>query len=63
MGCLFAAIIGCSNPVFGALMIKAIFVMLFLQPSEYSQASEKMNSWVVYMLILAGVVFCSATLR
>ena len=63
MGCLFAAIIGCCNPVFGALMIKAIFVMLFLQPSEYSQASEKMNSWVVYMLILAGVVFCSATLR
>jgi len=36
LGCLFAAIVGCANPVFGGLMIKAIFVMLFLQPSEYS---------------------------
>jgi hypothetical protein len=30
LGCLFAAIVGCCNPVFGGLMIKAIFVMLFL---------------------------------
>lgn len=30
LGCLFAAILGCSNSVFGALMIKGIFTMLFL---------------------------------
>ena len=30
LGCLFAAILGCCNSVFGALMIKGIFTMLFL---------------------------------
>ena len=30
LGCLFAAIVGCCNPVFGALMIKGIFTMLFI---------------------------------
>jgi hypothetical protein len=44
-------------------MIKCIFTMLFLKPDEYNLASEKMNSWVVYMLGLAIIVFVGVTLR
>ena len=63
VGCIFCALVGLANPIFGALMIKGIFTMLFLRPDEYSQASDKMNGWVGYMLILAAVVFVGVTLR
>lgn len=44
-------------------MIKCVFTMLFLKPDEYNLASEKMNSWVLYMFILAIIVFVGVTLR
>jgi len=56
VGTFMAACIGLLNPVFGALMMKCTFGMLYISNSNET-ASEVMNRWAMWLAIAAAGMF------
>lgn len=61
LGVFFSAVLGATAPVFGALMMKCTFSMLFL--TSGAAASSEMNKWVLGLLIIAIITGVSIGLR
>jgi ABC-type multidrug transport system fused ATPase/permease subunit len=61
LGILFSGIKGAVMPVFGAVMMKATFAMLFATPGM--AVSATMNKWVLGLFILALMTCCSLFLK
>lgn len=50
-------------PIFGAIMIKCVFGMLFLDPRKRDTASEVMNPWAGYLAIIAVGMLFAVTIK
>jgi len=56
IGSLMAACIGLLNPIFGALMMKCTFGMLYM-PDSNETPSQVMNRWAFWLAIAAAGMF------
>lgn len=56
-GVFFACLQGCTFPVFGVLMGKALFGLM--EPDKFDM-KEKANEWILYMAIVAVASFIIA---
>lgn len=63
LGSIFSFAVGLINPIFGAILIKIVFIMLGLTPATYPDAISLVSKWVYILAGCTGYIFLMVACR